>query len=163
MKKLLLTRDKVALVDDEDYYWLSQWNWFAVKIKNSWYARRNKKKGHLRNTDVFEVYLHRVVARVTDKNLVVDHRDHNPLNNQKSNLRICTSIENKRHVTSHRGSSSVYLGVSWDKSRKKWQAAYMFNGKRVLAKRFETEIEAAKAYDIAALNHAGDFANLNFK
>ena len=39
----------------------------------------------------------------------------------------------------------------------------MVNGKRVLTKRYTTEIEAAKAYDIAAAEHAGQYANLNFK
>lgn len=163
MKHLPLTKGKVAQVDDEDYYWLSQWNWFAVEINNIWYAKRSKKKGVLRSGESFEIYLHRVVTRCTNKNMTVDHKDHDGLNNQKSNLRICTKAENNRSIRSRKNSSSIYLGVSWDKARNKWQVQYMFNGKKVFMKRYTNEIEAAKAYDTIALQYAGEFANLNFK
>jgi len=163
MRELSLTKGKIALVNDEDYYWVSQWNWFAVKISGIWYARRSKKKGTLRNCESFEIYLHRVITRCTNKLLTVDHRDHNGLNCQKNNLRVCTKAENNRSSSSQKDSSSKYLGVSYDIQRKKWRAQYMFDGKKILAKRYNSEEEAARAYDIIALEHAGEFANLNFK
>ena len=150
-------------VDDEDYYWLSQWNWNAVSIKNKIYVKRSKKKGVLKSGVKYEVFLHRVIMRCNDSNLVVDHIDGNPLNNQKSNLRICTKAENNRNTSSHKNSSSKYLGVTYDKARNKWNAQLMVNGKRVLTKRYITEIEAAKAYDVAAALYVGVYANLNFK
>jgi|LakMenEpi03Aug12_release.lakeMendotaPanAssembly.Ray.scaffolds.fasta_scaffold591655_1 hypothetical protein len=163
MKLLPLTKDKFALVDDDDYYWLSQWNWFAVEIKNTWYARRSKKKGILRSNEKYEIYLHRIVMRCSDIDFVIDHLDKNGLNNQKENLRICTKSENNKHTSSHKNSSSQYLGVSYDKNRNKWSANLMNNGKRILFKRYNTEIEAAKAYDITAKTQFGVYANLNFK
>lgn len=163
MKLLPLTKDKFALVDDDDYYWLSQWNWFAVEIKNTWYARRSKKKGILRSNEKYEIYLHRIVMRCSDIDFVIDHLDKNGLNNQKENLRMCTKSENNKHTSSHKNSSSQYLGVSYDKNRNKWSANLMNNGKRILFKRYNTEIEAAKAYDITAKTQFGVYANLNFK
>ena len=163
MKLLPLTKDKFALVDDDDYYWLSQWNWFAVEIKNIWYARRSKKKGVLRSNEKYEIYLHRIVMKCSNINFVIDHLDKNGLNNQKENLRICTKSENNKHTSSHKNSSSQYLGVSYDKNRNKWSANLMNNGKRILFKRYNTEIEAAKAYDITAKTQFGVYANLNFK
>jgi hypothetical protein len=162
-KDLYLGNNIFAIVDDEDYYWLSQWNWNAVSIKNKLYVKRSKKKGILKSGIKYEVFLHRVIMKCTDSNLVVDHIDNNPLNNQKSNLRICTKAENNRNTSSHKDSSSKYLGVTYDKARKKWNAQLMVNGKRVLTKRYTTEIEAAHAYDTAAKLHVGQYANLNFK
>lgn len=166
MKELVLTKGKIALVDDEDFYWLSQWNWFAVEISGNWYARRSKKKGTLRNCESFEIYLHRVVTKCIDKSLVVDHRDHDGLNNQKFNLRMTTKADNNMSTSSHKGSLSKYLGVSFTNESyrsKRWQAQLTHKGQRVLSKRFRTEQEAAEAYDECAKVTFGEFANLNFK
>lgn len=160
-KCIELTKGKVAIVDDEDYYWVSQWNWFATEISGIWYARRSKKKGVLRNCESFEVYLHRVVTRTTNKKLVVDHLDTNGLNNQKSNLRVCTLAENNNHTSSHKDSTSKYLGVSYDSTRHKWKVSLRYQGKTILNKRFDTEIEAARAYNIAAKKYIGNNINFN--
>jgi hypothetical protein len=160
---LYLGNDLYTTVDDEDYYWLSQWNWNAVKIKDKLYVKRGVKKAKLKTNVKYELFLHRVVMKCTNSELVVDHIDKNPLNNQKSNLRICTKAENNRNTSSHKNSSSKYLGVSYDKARNKWQAQLMINGKKVLMKRYITEKEAAEAYDQAAKLHSGEYANLNFK
>jgi hypothetical protein len=160
---LYLGNDLYTTVDDEDYYWLSQWNWNVVKIKDKLYVKRGVKKAKLKTNVKYELFLHRVVMKCTNSELVVDHIDKNPLNNQKSNLRICTKAENNRNTSSHKNSSSKYLGVSYDKARNKWQAQLMINGKKVLMKRYITEKEAAEAYDQAAKLHSGEYANLNFK
>ena len=162
-KLLYLGNDTYTEVDDEDYYWLSQWNWNAIPIKNRLYVKRSKKKAPLKTDVKYEVFLHRVIMKCIDPNLVVDHIDNNPVNNKKSNLRICTKAQNNRNTSSHKNSTSKYLGVTYDKARSKWNAQLMVNGKRVLTKRFPTEIEAAKAYDAAAIEHVGQYANLNFK
>lgn len=161
MAELSIGKGKVTLVDDEDFYWLNQWRWQHIDIKGKSYVFRSRRNNHLGLSN--RAYLHRIVMRVEDSNIIVDHKFGNTLDNRKANLRMCTKEQNNRNTTSHKGSSSKYLGVSWDINRKKWQAAYMFKGKKVLTKRFNTEIEAAKAYDIAALQYAEDFANLNFK
>lgn len=163
MKLLPLTKGYHAIVDDDDYYWVSQFNWFALELDNKVYARRSKKKGILKSNEPYEIYLHRVVTRCTDKTKVIDHIDHNGLNCQKDNLRICTLTENKRNIRSYNNSTSTFLGVSYDKIRNKWVAQLTHNSIKILNKRFNTEKEAALAYDISAKTYHGTFANLNFK
>jgi len=166
MKTLPLTKGLVALVDDDDYYWLSQWNWFVSGKERLHYASRSKKKTPMRSGIKYETLLHRIVMRCTDPGLVVDHIDHNTLNCQKHNLRICTKAENNRNLSPRSNTVSKYLGVTYctDKHRKlRWKAQVAYNGERVFGKRFMTEEEAARAYDVAALYYFKEFANLNFK
>lgn len=161
MRELQLTKGEVALVDDDDFYWLNQWRWHSIAIKGKSYVFRSRKNNHLGLSS--RAYLHRIVMRTEDPNLVVDHIDGNPFNNQKCNLRVCTKLENGKNVTSHKGSSSKFLGVSWDKQRKKWSAQLTHKGKVVYSQRFESEEDAARAYDSKARVFHGTFANLNFK
>lgn len=161
MKQLPLTKGYFALVDEDDYYWVSQFNWCAIELNGQVYARRSKKKGTLRSNEPYEVYLHRVIAKCTDKSKVVDHIDHDGLNCQKNNLRICSAEENKRYTSSHKDSFSKHLGVSFDKSRNKWIAQLKHNGVRVLSKRYDTELEAAQAYNKASLLYNKEFATIN--
>jgi hypothetical protein len=94
--------------------------------------------------------------------LVVDHIDHNGLNNCKANLRLCSIAQNNRNVISANRGISKYKGVSWNKILKKWSAAVQLNKKRFYAGHFTDEIDAAKAYDKKASQLHGEFACLNF-
>ena len=85
MKEITLTQGYIALVDDEDYDVLSQFNW-SVKIKKyTCYAQGWNRKS-----------MHRMIMRCPD-NMEVDHRDGDGLNNQKHNLKVCTHLENIRN------------------------------------------------------------------
>lgn len=155
MKEIKLTRGRVALVDDEDYDYLNQWKWHLLKDKNNYYAVRitciNKVKSGIR--------MHRVIMR-TPPELVVDHIDHNGLNNQKGNLRNCTISQNNKNVIST--GRSKFLGVYFSEG-KYIKAQIKINGKTTSLGLFKTEEEAAQAYDNMAKIHHGEFANLNFK
>ena len=155
------TTPQVAQVDDEDYHWLCEWNWFAVLIKGIWYAKRSGKKLH---TELkIQQYLHRVVMRVTDPNIKIDHINHDGLDCQKHNLRPCTKTQNDWNQRS-RGGSSKYKGVSLCNDKyhmNKWIAQICTNGIRTYIGRFNVEEDAAKAYDRVA-KQQGEFANLNF-
>lgn len=81
-------------------------------------------------------------------------------------------IENLREATTHsqnggnqslqtREKTSKFKGVCWDKNRCKWMASIKFNGKRMYLGRYEDEVSAARAYNTAATNYFGEFANLN--
>lgn len=90
-----------------------------------------------------------------------DHIDGNGLNNQRRNLRPCTTAQNAANQTQQKGRSSLYKGVSWRKGRNKWRAGIKVNGKQINLGDFTNETEAALAYNKAAAEHFKEFARLN--
>jgi hypothetical protein len=164
MKEIYLTgkrgRGEIALVDDDDYEHLNQFKWY-VSNRGRYALRTIKVNGKTKN-----LLMHRVIMKLNfgDKRQI-DHIDHHGLNNQKSNLRICSSQENNRNVRVDHAqtlnSTSLYKGVSWDKARSLWRSTINLNGKQITLGRFSCEHLAAKAYNIAAIKHHGEFACLN--
>lgn len=151
-KLIYLSQGKVTQVSDEDFAELSKFNWYALKIKEKFYAAR--KVGGRQNRQT--ILMHRQISQAP-ANMLVDHKDKDGLNNTRENLRVTDYFGNARNKSSSLGSSSKYLGVYWDNSRCKWVARC--NG--VFLGRFSLEIEAAKAYDAFAIKVFGEFASLN--
>lgn len=91
----------------------------------------------------------------------IDHIKCDTLDNRKEQLRICTISENAKNVSKKISvkHSSEYKGVS--KSGGKWHSEISANGERVYLGRYINEIDAAKAYNEAAVRLHGEFANLN--
>jgi hypothetical protein len=89
---------------------------------------------------------------------MVDHADHNGLNNCRLNLREATLALNNANRRKKPGSSSQYKGVAWNKRSRRWVAF----AQSVHLGSFDDEIEAARAYDAAASARYGPFAYLNF-
>lgn len=160
MRTIELTQGKVALVDDSDYLAVSLYSWYAVKEGNVWYAARNEGSGR-GNQRV--VKMHRQIMNLQrgDKT-ICDHKDHDGLNNQRGNLRLCSHAQNMRNRRSHRRSSSRYLGVC-KVSPRRWISQIRVDGKLKYLGRFGCETAAALAYDKQAKVFHGSFANLNFK
>lgn len=146
-----------AMVDDADFEALNQWKWSAEKRGNRFYATRQVISAEGKKTTV---RMHREISRADD-GFEVDHADGNGLNNQRANLRICSTAENQQNRASVRG-SSIYKGVLWDKSHGCWKAKIIVDGKRIMLGSFDTEESAARRYDQAAKAHFGEFARLNF-
>lgn len=149
VKKIKLTQRKVTLVDDEDYKYLSQWKWFARETAGIFYASRNSKKGELGYVDRDHrqlIHMHRIIIN-TPQQMVTDHIDHDGLNNQKRNLRIVSPRQNNQNQ--NRITSSKYPGVSYYKAYGKWQAMIAIGKDRIFLGYFDSEIEAAKAYEKA--------------
>jgi hypothetical protein len=147
-----LTQGKIAIVDAADYAWLSQYKWHASKKGYNWYACRNYNRSI--------VYMHRVIMNAP-KGMLVDHIDHNSLNNRRSNLRVCTSSENHQNRERTRGTSN-YKGVYREKRYRKWRASVHFEGRNYYLGSFSNEVDAAKAYDKKAGELFGEYAYLNF-
>lgn len=160
MKEIKLTRGQTVLVDDEDFEELSKYSWHAHWHRNGrkFYARRSiwidGKAKHVR--------MHRQILGLTDPKIQGDHKDGNGLNNQRSNLRTTTNQQNSFNMKSQSGCISKYKGVTWDKTHGKWQVRICINGRRKHIGLFTDEVEAAKAYDTAAIKQFGEFAKLNF-
>lgn len=153
MKLIPLTQGKFAQVDDEDYEHLMQWKWHAYKSKRNMYAGRSVKN--------VKVSMHRYLLNLKDFNDVADHKNNDGLDNQRCNLRVATRSQNGANRRSHLNSSSKYLGVSFNKDRKKWKSEIKKKPAVYFLGWFENEIDAAKAYNIKAFELFGDFANLN--
>ena len=145
-----------AIIDDEDYDFLMKWRWRVRRIGDTYYAYRNT---HIAGGKCITIHMHRLIMK-TPIDLVIDHKDHNGLNNQKSNLRNCTRSQNQMN---RRGSgSSKFIGVGWDKNRGKWQVLIKYDGRIHYLGRFDDEIMAAHIYDAKAIEVFGEFANPNF-
>jgi hypothetical protein len=162
--KIPLTKGKVAIVDANDYEGLSKHKWHAVVGKYTCYAARGVRAGKKTKA----VYMHRQIQDLPygDKRLV-DHRDHNGLNNSRSNLRTCGKSENAMNSAGQKGSASKYKGVGVGRWGKRWQAKIKIKeggkNKYLYLGTFVTEEEAAAAYDKKAKELHGEFALLNLK
>jgi|SRR5690606_4256296 len=141
------TKGDYALVDDEDYDRVMQYNWYL------------DTGGYARNDTVGA--MHRMVTNAPD-GTDVDHIFHNKLDNRKSQLRVCTHQENGFNRKRRAFGTSKYNGVFWDKSRNRWHVRIMVDYKKIYIGRFEDEEEAARAYDEEAKKHHREFATLNF-
>jgi len=95
----------------------------------------------------------------------VDHKDGNGLNNQRrgqdGNLRFCTNAQNVANARKRIGCSSRFKGIYWDKQNSKWRARITAPSGRIHLGLFKDEIEAALAYNDAAIEHFAEFARLN--
>ena len=120
MKEIPLTQGYVALIDDEDYELVSKYKWHVRVCNTNKYANSNVQKK--RTT----MSMHRLIMGFP-VGLQIDHCDHNGLNNQKSNLRVCTKDENNRNRIIGKNKSSKYKGVCWHKATKKWMSRIKLN------------------------------------
>ena len=157
-----LTQDKFAIVDAEDYDRLREYKWYAKNGGNTYYAARAErvfKDGKF--IGVRQILMHRFIMNAP-RRLVVDHINHNGLDNRRENLRLCTRLQNSRNRLPSRGGTSKYKGVTRSKRRKKFMAEIRVNQKKQYLGYFDSEIEAAKAYDKKAKELFGEFAYLNF-
>ncbi len=156
-KRIKLTQNKYALVDIEDYEWLSEYKWYAMKMGHTYYATRNAYE----NGRCKSILMHREILH-TPRDLLSDHKNRNGLDNRKSNLRSCTRSQNQHNRRPAHNGISRYKGVSLYKATGKWYARISINNKRIAIGHYIKEAEAAKAYDQKAKELFGNFAFLNY-
>lgn len=152
MKKIKLSGKGggTILVDDEDFVTVSKYKWYWEGNKNSVKAVKNYKT----------VTLHRLIMRAR-KGQVVDHINHNVLDNQKKNLRFCTMSQNAYNRILGANNTSGYKGVHWSKRYKKFTVHIGFEGKFYQVGSFTDKKQAALAYNEAAKKYHKEFAYLN--
>ena len=144
------------LIDDEDYEKVKDYRWYVVVDEDRRYVRAHEKKSE----NYSKVRLHRLIMNYSG-NMFVDHINGNGLDNRKENLRICTNSENNMNSIKRKKGTSVYKGVSFDKSRNKYESYITINKKKIHLGRYETEEQAAQAYNNVVENHFGRFARPN--
>lgn len=154
MKEIKLTQGKIALVDDEDFEYLNQFKWYALKNRNTYYAQRMKTI----NGKERAIKMHRIIMN-TPKGIETDHRDHNGLNNQKYNLRNITFGQNRMNRLKNKNGSSQYKGVTYNNGY--LIAQIKADGILHRLGSFDNEKDAAIAYNEAAIKYHGEFASLN--
>jgi len=153
MRKIELSQGKYALVDDDDFDEINQYNWCF----HGGYAERNVKVSGKQKTQK----MHRLITNCP-ADMDVDHANHDKLDNRKDNLRVCSQSENTHNqkVRTY-AKTSVYKGVYFNKQAGKWRAQIKLNNKLKHLGLFTNEIDAAIAYNNAAIEMFGEFALLN--
>lgn len=118
MKKIKLTQNKYALVDDLDFKWLNQWKWTYGKG----YAYRKK--------DSKTTYMHRLINN-TPEGFETDHINRNKLDNRRENLRTVTNSQNKLNTNLQKNNKSGYRGIWWESNRQKYKVQIRIHNRTI--------------------------------
>lgn len=158
MKLIPLTQGKFAMVDDDVFEELNKFKWHAAKTSRCRVVAGRNAPGPKRGT----ILMHRVIMNALPGQ-EVDHKDGNPLNNTRANLRIVNHAGQQRgFISKFPGCSSEFRGVSWDKRLCMWKAHIWQNGRYYWLGRFANESDAAKAFDKKAREFGWPEYGLNF-
>lgn len=152
--EVMLSNGMTCWVDPEDIPLIRDRVWIAFKshrTPNTYYARSSARPA---------VFMH-VLLMGKREGHFVDHRDHDGLNNRRSNLRWATQSQNCVNTTKLARGSSGYRGVSRTRNGR-FHAAIHVNKTCIGLGNHLTAEDAARAYDKAARQHFGEFARLNF-
>lgn len=156
--KLKLSKGYIANVDDNDPKKPWRFKWTAQVEDKTVYAYRFFWSHNVPT----KVFLHRFLLGVTSSNTEVDHKDGNGLNCKRKNLRKATSSQNKCNQGLSTVNTSGVKGVSWDKSKRKWQVQIGLHGKNMHLGRYTNLKEAQHARILAEKKYFKDFVRSSF-
>lgn len=154
-----------TIIDDEDDLYFDKYTWFAkfrkpnkrTKKKIYYICRQQKKPNKT-------IYLHKLICP-SEHPLTTDHINGNSLDNRRANLRVATrSQQCANSIPSIKNKTSKFRGVKLIRTKKciKFVGKTKLNNKTIHLGTFQTELEAARAYDEFAIKTWGEFATLNF-
>lgn len=150
-----LTRGTFTIVNTELLRTLNLHRWYL--------SFDGRKKRYVRRSEQGRtIYMHREIMN-PPKGMEVDHINGNGLDNRRENLRLCTKTQNQQNANTRIFKTSIFKGVSWHKSAKKWRAQIRVKGRLLHIGYSSSEVEAAEAYDKEAIYYFGEFAKINFK
>jgi hypothetical protein len=153
MREIRLSKGEIAIVDDVDFERVSSYAWF---YHPAGYALRTYREDGVTKTE----RMHRFILDAP-KGYDVDHINGNGLDNRRSNIRLATRSQNNYNKGLQLNNTSGYKGVYWVPKKKRWRVVIHVNKKRINIGTFKEKVEAAKAYNKAALMYHGEFAKLN--
>lgn len=145
MKLIELRNGEYAKVDDQDYDLVAAVHWHQTEYG---YAKCGK------------VFMHHLILRPT-LGMVVDHKNGETLDNQRSNLRLATRAENGQNRKLNVNSRSGYKGVSWEEAKGRWRVTIAINKRRKHLGYVDQPLEGAVLYNQVAIELHGKFARLN--
>jgi hypothetical protein len=148
-----------ATVDEADFHRLRQYPWKGIFTPSGGVYAQTTYVAE--NGDRFPMFMHQLVLDA-DAGLHVDHIDGLTLNNERGNLRVATQSQNQANSPKHRQNTSGYKGVTKHKRSGKWQAQIQKDGRMRHLGLYADPVDAARAYDRAALELYGAFARPNF-
>ena len=144
----------MIILDDKYQYLLLQHNWTILKSKHIHYTKAS--------IDGHQTLLHRLVSELEGWDLtgkVIDHINGDGLDNRLENLQVVTQSQNMMKQRKPKGCTSNYKGVN--SFRDKWRTRITIDGKTKSYGLYNSEVEAALAYNYAAKHHFGEYARLN--
>lgn len=159
MRRIMLSNEQAAIVDDADFDALLNYRWHKRKNGNTCYATTR----FFISGKIYDIDMHRAIMGVQDSKILIDHIDGNGLNNQRSNLRVCNRSQNasNRHAPKKTTNTSSFFGVSYMPTTRKWRAYIVKDSRQVSLGLYHREEDAALAYNKAARELHGDFAKQN--
>jgi hypothetical protein len=158
--RVMLPNSEPAIIDAADAHLAEGQPWRLNRSGYVAYCRHTPWVNGKRTSGW--IFLHRVIAGTPD-GLTTDHADGDTLNNRRANLRIVTNSQNaKNKRTRGRAKTSRYKGVNWYAARGQWTARVTSDYRGYHLGYFDSEEQAARAYDEAAKRHHGEYAALNF-
>lgn len=162
MKELKLANGGfVALIDDEDFELVNKWHWRAHVCRGRVRPYRkayDKEKKRYKTLFLSKFLINPPLGKL------VDHKNNNPLDNRRENLRLCNRSQNCYNSKLPKNSTTGFKGVTMKLSGGTWwcYVQIQVEKKRRSLGYFDCPIEAAKCYDKYARKYHGEFARTNF-
>ena len=162
-------KENIFDLDSEEYaigytskgepFWFDKEDYNLVK-QYCWYYNSSGYVIHKGGNEV--IHLHRLIMGVTDPKTQVDHINHpskpqHKIDNRKSNLRLVTNQQNQMNNALSKNNTSGKTGVSWNKSKMKWEAYIFVNKKKINLGSYSDKEEAIKVREEAEKKYFGEY------